>query len=224
MKNIVLTKLLDKDFYVYDGSWHCISNHIRQNGSWDIDTIIEIKKYSDVNKIFIDIGTEIGSYSIPISDSFKKVLSFEPNESYFDILKKNIEVSNIKNIIPINKGVLDKPSRGFMSGDYNTVLSETNENGDNIIITTIDEELKLLNINYEEVGFIKIDIEGNELKAIYGAENLIRASKPNIFLETHQDLETPQILTTDSCLTVLYDWGYKIEKKFNDLEFLLIKK
>ena len=40
---------------------------------------------------FIDIGANIGFYSILLSGHFKQIYSFEPNKRNFQVLKKNIK-------------------------------------------------------------------------------------------------------------------------------------
>ena len=57
--------------------------------------------------IFIDIGSNIGYYSLLCSKICKKVHSFEPLTENFDILKKNIKINNIKNIIPSKLAISD---------------------------------------------------------------------------------------------------------------------
>ena len=42
------------------------------------------------SEILIDIGANIGFYSILSSDFFEKIYSYEPNERNFKVLKKNI--------------------------------------------------------------------------------------------------------------------------------------
>ena len=48
--------------------------------------------------ILLDIGANIGFYSILLSDYFRKIYSFEPNKRNFRALKKNIENNNLNNI------------------------------------------------------------------------------------------------------------------------------
>jgi FkbM family methyltransferase len=213
-KNLTLTNLFDKSFYVYGGNWHCVSNHIRQYGYWDLDQIKLIQSFSDENKIFIDVGSQIGSYSIPLSDNFNKVISFEPNIESYELLKKNIEVSKTNNVIVMNKAVSDTISSGNMTGEYGSNLSEGE--GETEIIT-LDSEILKLGFSYGEIGFIKIDIEGHELKALNGSMELITTANPIIYLETHGDE------VKHECLNLLFGLGYTIKQNYNDIDFLLIK-
>ena len=57
------------------------------------------------SEIFIDIGANIGFYSILLSGHFKKIYSFEPNQRNFQVLRKNINTNDLKNIKIFNYGL-----------------------------------------------------------------------------------------------------------------------
>ncbi len=50
-------------------------------------------------------------------------------------------------------------------------------------LSTLDDVRRLDQFGYENVGFIKIDIEGTELDALEGAETTIRSNRPNLLIE-----------------------------------------
>ena len=50
------------------------------------------------NGIAIDVGANIGNHSIFFSKFFKKVYSFEPQESVFKLLENNVNMNNLENI------------------------------------------------------------------------------------------------------------------------------
>ena len=63
----------------------------------------EIKKHFNLNVgVFIDVGANIGKYSVIIGKQLNKngrVISFEPMPGNFELLKKNIKLNNLKNVI-----------------------------------------------------------------------------------------------------------------------------
>ena len=65
--------------------------------SKEIDTLEWIEKYGDKNKIFFDVGANMGVYSLFYAATFKsKVYSFEPSFRNLDLLAKNIVLNNLK--------------------------------------------------------------------------------------------------------------------------------
>ncbi len=63
----------------------------------------ELEKYFILNEgIFIDIGAHIGKFTIKIAKTLAengKVISIEPDSINFSLLKENIELNKLKNII-----------------------------------------------------------------------------------------------------------------------------
>ena len=66
--------------------------------------------YSKENdsKIFIDVGANIGFYSILLSNNFNQIYSFEPHNRNFFVLVKNINKNKLKNIKTFNFGLGEK--------------------------------------------------------------------------------------------------------------------
>jgi FkbM family methyltransferase len=49
--------------------------------------------------IVIDVGAHIGSFSVVAAQTASKVVAFEPDPNNFQMLKKNIELNNLRNIL-----------------------------------------------------------------------------------------------------------------------------
>lgn len=138
----------------------------------------EIKKTE--NKDFIDAGAYIGDSALMFAKEFKpkKIYAFEPSGKNYRLLKQTIRLNKLNNCVPVKKGVGDKNTNTRIV--HRESLSYLDENGDEKIeITTIDN---YVHKNKLDVGLIKMDIEGNELKAILGAENTIKKFKPVLLI------------------------------------------
>mgnify|MGYP002725452458 CR=1 FL=1 len=103
---------------------------------------------------------------------------FEPEESNYHLLESYLE-KNSNNIADelfhFPNGVFNKKAQLFFAGgnQFNSNLSKT---GDIYIqCVTIDETLPEF-----EPTFINMDIEGAELAALQGAENVIRQNRPDL--------------------------------------------
>jgi len=134
-----------------------------------------------------DIGANVGEYSSMLLDNSKShnvelnLHLFEPTKSCFEIISKKFGSKN--NVTLNNFGVsdsnttaqifYDKEQSGLASlyqrnlDSYNLQLNQSEE----IILKRIDEYIEEKNIKH--VDFIKIDIEGHELKAFYGFGNYL---------------------------------------------------
>ncbi|MEM3630909.1 MAG: FkbM family methyltransferase [Nitrososphaerota archaeon] len=140
-------------------------------------------------KVVIDVGANVGVFSIYTTIiGAKKVYAFEPVPETYNILKKNIKLNNLENlIIPINKGLGEKDENKIIyfnsSGDIGATLNfsklkylKEKENKINVLVTTLDKFIKQNKI--PRVDFIKMDVEGYEENVLLGAKETIKKWKP----------------------------------------------
>ena len=135
----------------------------------------DYKEYYKPYGIFIDAGCFDGQTSIKFAkwcnNKYSKIYAFEPEKNNFEICKDNL--MNLKNVELINAGLGSYVGTAYFCSD-NKSSSYISENGQTKIeITTIDET-----VVYENVSFIKMDIEGAELDALKGASKTIMRDKP----------------------------------------------
>ena len=131
----------------------------------------------------LDIGANIGNHSLYFSKvaGFKKIICFEPVEDTFNLLKKNVEINNLENVIfPQKVGVGKKEGKAkvLSYNIFNTGGAELEESEDGEIKIVSVDELEL-----ESVDFVKIDTEGFEKAVIEGAINTLKKYHPIIYIE-----------------------------------------
>ena len=132
------------------------------------------------DEVFVDLGAYIGdtvdSFVKHVKNaggSYTHMYAFEPDQGTFQELKKH--TAHYENITYVNKGAYHENTVLRFSSDTGMQTSAFNVNGDiEVSVCSLDEEIK------SKVTFIKADIEGCEMHAIKGAENLIRQYKPTI--------------------------------------------
>lgn len=163
-----------------------------KNGSWEPTTFSLFKKYSNKNKIALDIGAWIGGTSIALSQLFKQVYSLEPDPIALEALKLNLETSNCFNVDVIPKALYKEVTTlelglearkshegmGASTSQINSSISSVS-----IESTTLDELSS--NIPFDQVGFVKVDIEGAEEHIMESLFNYGVKYKWNILLELH---------------------------------------
>ncbi len=125
------------------------------------------KKYlTGTGLTILDIGGNIGLFSLHCVDCAKVIYSFEPTPKHFDLLSEFTK--DYKNIVPINVAICDKDCDiDFYLSDENTTMNSiANTYGNKIsvkgrsIISFIKEN------NIQKVDFVKCDIEGSEMIAL----------------------------------------------------------
>jgi len=138
----------------------------------------QIKK----GNIVLDIGANIGFYTLifaKLVGDKGKVIAFEPEPSNFGILKKNVETNGYKNVILVPKAVSDKNGeiKLYLSSFSNAIprihKSDFCDRSIEIESVRLDDYLKTINFQ-ERIDFIKIDVEGAEVKVLEGMRSTIQ--------------------------------------------------
>lgn len=161
-----------------------------------------LKNYINKNKteIFIDIGSNIGIYSLTIGKNFKKIkiLSFEPVYNTFDNLNYNIHLNRLtKKITTFNFGLSNssgtkkmialKKNNYIQSGGYSFYIPKRRIDKNEVIehykSKVGDNIIKFKNKNI----IIKIDVEGYEKEVLYGLKKLLLQNKILIQIEIFKE-------------------------------------
>jgi FkbM family methyltransferase len=138
------------------------------------------------NLTVLDIGANIGLFSLFIQDRSKVVYSLEPTPSHFKILK---ELTNeYSNITPIEVALnnFDNEIDFYLCENNTTKNSIKNIYDKKIIVKGIKLESLIKNLNLDHVDIVKCDIEGSEMIAL--TDELISPVKDivyNWFIEVH---------------------------------------
>ncbi len=154
---------------------------------WDIAALNIINKYLPDQAVILDIGANIGNHTVywALERNAKKIYSFEPLVSTFEILEKNIKLNNLENRVTLfNFGLFNEETNASVAV-YNLrnvgLTSFTpNENG-NFKLKKLDE----IDIP-EKIDLMKVDVEGAEVQMLQGAVETIKRNKPVIVIETYK--------------------------------------
>jgi len=151
-----------------------------------------IKKLSEKKKIFLlDCGCNYGFYSLfaaSLSDK-NSIIAIEASPNTAEDFKKNVILNNFNNIILKNLAVSDIDNLTVVlnesNNDWESSLSHNkfkNIKSTKVKTCTIDSLLDDYDLeNYYLI--IKLDIEGNEFRAIKGSKEIIRKYSPIFIIE-----------------------------------------
>lgn len=172
--------------------------------------ILEYIKSRYMGGVALDIGANIGNHSIYFSKFiFDKTLAFEADSKSFTILSENKKMNNIDDdkLVAYNVALSDGHYK------YQIITEDSSNRGGSKVVEGNGELMtkKLDDFDLPKVDFIKIDVEGHELKVLKGAVNLINRDFPDIIVECMRENTYPDCQTVDSYMEQL---NYRLIESF----------
>ncbi len=171
------------------GSWMYLDDQdslgLKKNGIYEpIETML-IPYLINKDSVCLDVGAHTGYFTILMAKLCKAVFAFEADQTNFKILKENIELNNLENVLAQNVAV------GDHYGWIPLYLCNDNSGMHRIYPSKHCTDVKMsvpmvaLDSTYHKIDFIKMDIEGSELGALKGMQYLLKINHPKMIIEFH---------------------------------------
>jgi FkbM family methyltransferase len=173
------------------------------------------------SEVVIDVGAHIGLYTLRAAREVGangRVIAVEPDPQSFLILKDNIALNHLDNVIAINAALSDSSGQKPFYAATDPSLSgfqlqpEARIRSVKTVRTmTLDELLLSLSIN--QVDWMKIDVEGAELKVLEGGRR---------FLENVKNLKIIVESSDSQAMEYLKNLGFRTEH-LGEIYYLAVK-
>lgn len=168
----------------------------------------------DPNRVSVDIGADVGEFTIGMLVSSRSVIAFEPRPaqahdlaSMFDAVGVPVKVESValsdKPGVTTMRVVKSEPGRSTI--DTDNVLSDVSGGA----VTSIGVPVKRLDdLHLDDIGLIKIDVEGHELAVLLGATDTLTRNKPVLVVEAEERHHPNAVAEITKLLTGLGYAGY----------------
>ena len=173
-----------------------LSCALHVSGTYEPNTLCVLRQHLPPGGVFIDAGAHAGVVSLAASrwvGPTGRVYAFEPSEREYRRLLDSLKLSRASNVTPVRAAVGAKSEKGsLMVADAS--FSGLNTLGERfayagipmasreaVEIVTIDDFVRQHGV--ARVDAIKLDIEGGEAKALAGAKETLRRTRPALVLE-----------------------------------------
>ncbi|KYG64183.1 hypothetical protein AZI87_13120 [Bdellovibrio bacteriovorus] len=218
-KGIAYVKYQGKKFYLFLGDLYGPSYHLMHWGVSSYEPYNQkfIKKVLGQEGVFLDIGANIGIFSIVASmqSSEIKAYAFDPDENARECLTASVVSNRISNIeiLPyavsgdVGSGVLylDSENHGGNSLNQESIPGgQTGLEQVNVQLTTVDRFVS--DRGLKQVDLIKIDVQEHEFDVLKGATKSLRKYRPVVLVE---------------CNTVNIGGDRDIFKNFEGLDYMV---
>jgi FkbM family methyltransferase len=162
----------------------------------------------------IDVGAYIGVVSLAMAQGLKQldqIFAFEPSRTNFERLSANIELNHHQNRIFAHHNAVsdrsgEKAMLKLMANPGTNYLATEDGPEPHDVVTTVSLAEFCRQSNIKQIDLLKVDTEGNDLKVLKGAGELLEKSDIHyIFLECQQRGEEFQ-----QTLQLLEGRGYEV--------------
>jgi FkbM family methyltransferase len=182
-------------------------------GTMDVETgemeFIE-KRLGSTRGCAWDIGANVGSWMLflaGLSDPFRKIICFEPDATNRALLEMNIARNRLGNVELMPLALSSESGTATFRSDPVTGSTGSLEKGQSFLghyygkqpvevtvqMRTVDE---LVSLGTAPPDFMKIDVEGHELKVLQGARKTLAQHRPLILMEVTANADqVGQLLT-----------------------------
>jgi len=148
------------------------------------------KKHISKKGIVLDIGAHLGYFTCLAANLAHEgqVFAFEIDKKCIPLIQRNVEINNLENVIINNKAVSDHnniekiPEFKHLNAELS--MQNNDDLGTEVSAVKIDDYSSLNSI---APNFIKIDVEGAELKVLNGMLNLLKTNV-KILIEIHVEV------------------------------------
>jgi FkbM family methyltransferase len=205
-----MKSLVQKLFLMELNEDEYIDNKILKHSTFEPLLTNLIKQHVRSGDVFIDIGSNIGYFSLLASSIVGptgRVYAFEPTSYAFNKMLLNISLNSFTNIFPSKLAISDTARSGvditfkpenYLKGLDSSLRSswafnpatmkndasfqlDNLQNIDTCDFVIFDQFTENNNLN--RIDFIKIDVDGNENKVLNGSISTILKHKPTIAIE-----------------------------------------
>lgn len=181
-KSYYVTQLCRRIVQVYDNDQNVI---FKENG--ELNLLTHITKISDRESVFIDVGANVGDYSVELVKAgiTGKLFLVDPLERNLSVSRQKILNLNFNNFELIQCALSDSTGKQSFYTNIDKNLSAHDSLHDmssigysektekiEVQVKKLDDVMSQLKI--EKIHFLKIDVEGNELYVLRGADKNLK--------------------------------------------------
>jgi FkbM family methyltransferase len=170
----------------------------------------------------IDVGTNNACNAIHYAKKFSTVECFEPTPLAQQLWENTVRDNSVANVTLHKVGVGEKQYTTeiithWKNGGHNHLAHydknpRADENRSNRVKVPVQVET-LDSYNFQDVGFIKIDVEGYEKFVLEGALQLIQQSRPTIQLEIVANQCRKFNYRAEDMIEWIRSWDYTVVSK-----------
>jgi FkbM family methyltransferase len=159
-----------------------LDREILRTGLFEADLTRYLRRALTPDMLCVDVGANIGYFTLLFARRCRRVLAFEPIPDYQAALKRVIEANGLSQVVLFDCGLSNTAGRrqvavGQCSATLHWVADERPRRVEDAIFHRLDDLVR------EPVDLLKIDVDGHELRVLEGAVNVLHTHRPIVVFE-----------------------------------------
>lgn len=212
----IYRKKIDNGIYLLVNAADHVQLHLFWYGYYEKNTIALWCSLIKPDDILVDIGANIGYYTVMGAQKAAKgfVYAFEPSSKTYAQLLGNIAANGLPNVeaLPMAVGAPAGMQPFYVSGPDNTAMSGLREaenfSGITEMVNVVSFDEWAAANNIDRIDYIKMDIEGAETDALFSMKQTLRRLQPVLFIEVRGRLLQQFGHTPGDIYQFLFALGY----------------
>lgn len=214
-----------------DAPQDSIASHMRRGEIFEPEVVELARRFIRPGTVVLDLGANFGQMTMLFAREVGAdglVYAFEAQQRVFDILSRNIEANDIKNVRPMFNAVLNESGRVFhfpdpdwsrfgTYGSFNLPLDA--KAGAEVASIKVDD------LSFDRpVSFIKVDVQGCDLFAMQGAKATIAKHRMPIVFEFEQRFQADYGTSFQDYVDFTGEIGYVFKETVLDINYLIVPR
>lgn len=155
-----------------------------------------------LRRVAIDVGANVGLWSLKLARLFRTVVAFEPVKETADCFVENVHADNVS---LFRDALGDRHGEVCMRKHGGTSLKSHVTPGEGTPLRRLD------GYGFTEVDFIKVDCEGFDFHVLEGALGLIEQQRPAVLFESKPGVSAARYrVEENAALNLLLSLGYRL--------------
>jgi FkbM family methyltransferase len=193
--------------------------HLLEHRSWEPHITRYLKLNLTSDDIFVDVGANLGFFSVLCAPLVSRVVAFEPVSLSHRYCKANIALNRLTNVDLFQCGLWSEDTTVNIKADPSSLMAASIARDgstfgvESIRCVSLDSMIASGEASVPSIAIIKMDIEGAELYALKGMSVSLQKLRPKIVME----LNRPALARFDT--TVADIWSFFAARSYKLLAF-----
>lgn len=129
----------------------------------------------DADAPVVDLGAHVGTFTLAAAAAGCRVLAVEASPTNAALLRASLSRNGFHNVYVVNAAASDGPGAVdfFNHGPWGHVAWDTGSRLDTVRVPAVTVDALMDELGWETASFVKIDVEGSEIRTVAGMKQLL---------------------------------------------------